>query len=155
MGHGKDRKEREAAPVLARNSPELRQQVAVLAGQVRELGARVTPVVGGQEPASTSADRMIAAAERAAAEIRRSALREAQRIRVGSVTPGEEAAELLASARRQRDTLALIATEIGRLENSAGVLRTQVRSLEGELANMIEVLSGPAASPGTSRRPRE
>ena len=154
MGHHKDRKAREAPPVLPRHSPELRRQVAVLAGQVRELAARGTPDGGGQNPAPTSAERMIAAAERAAAEIRGSALREAQRIREGSVTPGEEAAELLAAARRQRDTLTAIAAEIERLENSAGVLRTQVRSLEGELANMIEVLSGPAASPGTSRRPR-
>ena len=153
MDHRKDRKDSEAAPVLAPDSPELRRRVAVLAGQVRELGARVTPVGARPEPARTSAERMIAAAERAAAEIRRSALREAQRIREGGVEPGEEATGLLASARRQRHTLAVIAAEIERLEKSTGVLRTQMRSLEGELAHMIGSLSGPAASPGTSQRP--
>lgn len=155
MSHREDRKERAAAPVLARGSPELRAQVAVLAGQVRELKARVTPAAAGPQPVRTSAERMIAAAEQAAAEIRASALREAQRIREGSIGPGEEAAGLLAAARRQRHTVAVIAAEIERLESSAAILRTQMRLLEDELANMIEALSGPAASPGTSRRPRE
>jgi hypothetical protein len=145
MGHRKDRKDSEATPVLAPDSPELRRAVAVLAGQVRELGTRVTAAGAGPQPARTSAERMIAAAERAAAEIRRSGLREAQRIREGSVAPREEAAGLLASARRQRHTLAVIAAEIERLESSAAILRTQLQSLEGELANMIAALSGPAA----------
>ena len=149
MGHPKDRKESEPAQVLAPDSPELRRRVAVLAAQVRELGARATPA------ADTSAERMIAAAERAAAKIRESAQREAERIRAGSVTPAAEGAELLASARRQRHTLAVIAAEIERLEHSAGILRTQLRSLEGELANMVRALSVPAALPGTSRRPPE
>jgi len=159
MGHRKDSKDSGAppAPVLAPTSPELRRQVAVLAQQVRELGARATTTAGRGAPnaAGTSAERMIAAAERAAAEIRESAQREAERIRAGSVTPAEEAAGLLGSARRQRHTLAVIAAEIERLEHSAGILRTQLRSLDAELANMIGALNGPAASPGTSRRPRE
>lgn len=159
MGHRKDRKRSDTAPVpvLAPDSPELRRQVALLAGQVRELGARVSPA--GEAPQRTSAaktaERTIAAAERAAAEIRESAMREAQRIRAGGARSGDEEAELLASARRQRETLAAIAAEIERLEHSAGILRTQLRSLEGELTNIVRVLSGPAASPGTSRRPRE
>jgi hypothetical protein len=157
MGHRKDRKHREAAPMLAPDAPELRRRVAVLAGQVRELGARVTApdAGGGAESADRSAERMIAAAERAAAEIRESAQREAARIRAGSVAPAEEAADLLASARRQQHTLAVIAAEIEQLEHSAEALRTQLRSLDGKLEDMIGALSGPAASPGTSRRPHE
>ena len=159
MGHHKDTKDSDTAPmpVLAPDSPELRRQVALLAGQVRELGARVTPTGAAAErrPAATSAERTIAAAERAAAEIRASAMREAERIRSGSAGPGDEGGELLACARRQRQTLVVIAAEIERLEHTAGILRTQLRSLEGELTHMIGALNGPAASPGTSRRPRE
>ena len=157
MGHHKDRNSETApAPVLAPDSPELRRQVAVLAGQVRELGARVRPPGAAVErsPAGTSAERTIAAAERAAAEIRESAMREAERIRAGGATPDDEGAGLLAGARRQRQALVVIAAEIERLEQTAGILRTQLRSLEGELTNMIGALSGPAASRGTSPRPR-
>ena len=159
MGHHKDRKDSEAAPapMLAPDSPELRRQVAVLAGQVRELGAHVRPAGAAVErrPAGTSAERTIAAAERAAAEIRESAMREAERIRAGSATPSDEGAGLLACARRQRQTMVVIAAEIERLEHTTAILRTQLRSLESELTHMVGAFSGPAASPGTSRRPRE
>jgi len=152
MGHRKDRKGTEDAPrpVLAPDSPELRRRVAVLAGQVRDLGARA-----GTRETPTSTTRMLAAAERAASEIRESAQREAQRIRSGVVVPAQETAALLASARRQRHALAVIAAEVERLEQSAGILRAQLRALDAELAHMISALSAPAASRGTSRRPRE
>ena len=145
MGHRKDTKNSGTPPKLARDSPELRRQVAVLAGQVRELGTRATPAGATPEPAGVSAERMIAAAERAAAEIRESAAREAERIRTGSARSGEADAALLAGARRQRQALAVIAAEIEALERTTGILRTQLRSLEAELANMIGALSGPAA----------
>src|SRR5579863_9940500 len=111
MGHRKDRKDSDMAPapMLAPDSPELRRQVALLAGQVRALGAHGTPAgaAARRRPAGTSAERTIAAAERAAAEIRESAMREAERIRAGSAAPGDEGAALLACARRQRQTLAV------------------------------------------------
>ncbi len=132
-----------AAPVLAPDSPELRRQVAVLAGQVRELGARVRAAAAPRVEPDVAA--MVAVAERAAAEIRERAQREADRIRAQRPAPAAETALLLASARRQRHTLAVIAAEIERLEQSAGILRTQLRSLDAELANMISALSGPAA----------
>lgn len=145
MVHRKDSRERGAARVLARGSPEVRARVAVLAGQVRELRAGATPGRAEPQPPRASAEPMIAAAERAAAEIRRSALREARRIREGSVAPVDEPAGLPTSARRQRHTAEVIAAEIERLEHSMAVLRTRLQSFEGELADMTENLSGPAA----------
>src|ERR1700733_11349165 len=133
MSHRKDRKDSETAPapMLAPDSPELRRQVAVLAGQVRALGAHVTPVSAAVErsPEDRSAERTIAAAERAAAEIRESAMREAERIRAGGAAPSDEGAGLLAGARRQRQTLVVIAAEIERLEHTTAILRAQLRLL--------------------------
>ncbi len=135
--------------ILAPGAPELRERVAELAGQVRAL----------RRPAP-DAERILEAAERAAAEIRASAHREAERIRSQppaaiAAASDEDAAALLAAARRQRHTLAVIAAEIERIEDGAAVLRTQLRALEGELTGFIELLSAPSASPGTSRRPPE
>jgi flagellar biosynthesis/type III secretory pathway protein FliH len=141
-----------APPVLAPDTPEMRDAVTALAAQVRALGARVTgATTERQDPhVVAAAERMLAAAERAAAQIRESAQREAERIRAAGPPRAHDATGLIV---RQRHTLAALAAEIERIEHSAATLRAQLHSLETELANMVEALSRPAASRGTSRRP--
>ena len=136
----------------------MRRAVAELAGQVRELGARVAGATAerqtGPDPeAVATAELMLAAAERAAAQIREAAQREAARIRAANPASAHDATGVLATTRRQRQMLAVLAAEIERIEHSAAILRGQLRSLEAELANMVEALSRPAVSRGTSRRP--
>jgi len=155
-------------------SPELRAQIAALAEQVRRLrvrevpaasaapvtGARDEPLVPGDDAPSID---VIAMAERAASEIREAARLAAERIRAERPAPTGDLAALL---RRERATLALLAAETERIEQSVEALRSQVRALEAELAQLGEIVgatsrpapfrvaSGPDASRGTSPRPR-
>jgi len=149
---------------LERGSPELREQIAALAEQVRRLSARgpAPPPVppAGPPPAAPVrtasehsqprgellASDVIAMTERAAAQIRESARREAERIRAQSRSSGSvTAARLAGIVRRQRAALTALAAEIELLEQGAEALRAQLALLEGELAQIDEILgtSGP------------
>ena len=100
---------------------------------------------------------VIAAAERAALEIRTSAEREAASIRArasdGHVAPTTALEVTLA---RQRQTLAAFAAETDRIAHAAAVLGAQTRALDAESKRMYETLEGarhsesalePSASP--------
>jgi len=150
--------------------PELRVQIAALAEQVRRLSAhdgetaaavaiaaappasvgavQAPPPAVPAEPAGTRAGLnavdVIAMAERAAAQIRARAEREAERIRADRRRPtADAAAVLLAVLRRQRAALAVLAAETERLEQSAKIIRGQLRVFEDEVAAVHEILGAP------------
>lgn len=163
-GHG-------AAP--AQQSPELRARIEALAEQVRRLSVRgeavaavatapvrtaapaavPTPAPAAGDPVGVGAGLLavdvIAIAERTAAEIRERAAREAERIRGERrrPPPAAGAAELFAVLRRQHATLAVLAAETDRLEQSAEILRAQLRVLEAEIAAAYEILGTPPHPP--------
>ena len=119
------------------------------------------PATGGPPAAE-----LIASAELAAERIRESARREAERI-IGerSGQPRELSVALLAAVKRQRQTLAVLAAEAERIDQSAEILRAQIRLLDAEIQRTYELLgasprpvlstlpNGPGASPDTSLRP--
>ena len=89
---------------------------------------------------------VLAMTERAAAQIRESARREAERIRTQSRSSGSvTAARLTGIVRRQRAALIAMAAEIELLEQGAEALRAHLALLEDELAQIDEILgtSGP------------
>jgi DNA-binding PucR family transcriptional regulator len=129
--------------------PELRERIAQLAAQVRELAepaereqpppARAVGSAGADEPRPLDqvSDALIAAAERAAAEIRERALAEAARIASARLAPGAEGrAAMEGILERQRETLDALAAETARLEQGVEVLRAQIAALDSELERM-------------------
>jgi chromosome segregation ATPase len=129
--------------------PELRERIAQLAAQVRELAepaereqpppARAMGSAGANEqrPLEQVSDALIAAAERTAAEIRERALAEAARIASARLAPHDEGrAALEAMLERQRETLDALAAETTRLERGVEVLRAQIAALDSELERM-------------------
>jgi cell division protein FtsB len=139
--------------------PDLQAQVAALAEQVRRLGDRGDAVTAAAAPARREplasrtgeiAVDVIAIAERAAAEIRESARREAARI---ASRRSDDEPSLPDVVSRQRHALAALAAEVERIEHSAEILREQVRLLDTELHRVHALLSGPGASCDTSRHP--
>jgi hypothetical protein len=134
-------------------SPELRSQIAALAEQVRRLSVREAPgAPAARDPAAPDSGALaagvIALAEGVAEEIRRRAEQEARQIRAERRrAPSADADELFAVLRRQRAALAVLAAETERLEQSAEILRAQVRVLEAELTAAHEVLGTPQHPP--------
>jgi hypothetical protein len=131
---------REAAPAT-RSGRDLREQVALLAAQVRRLGERVGGEPARPEPADDRplGSSILETAERFAAEIRASAEREAERLRSDATRdPDVRLNGLAAMIDRHRDTLALLAAEH---ERSSAGLRAQIHALEGELAAIRATIS--------------
>jgi hypothetical protein len=169
-------------------APELRAQIAALAEQVRRLAEAqaakrpcgvAEPHASGAQgepyppPAELTIPRpdplavdIIAMAERAAAEIRETAQREAERIQSARPErPRAAVTDLLGILRRQGAAISVLDAEIERLAQTVEGLRAQARALEAELAQVHAIFgtspreaawitsSGPAASPGTSPHP--
>ena len=162
-GKQHSKKDRDAAPAGNVPAPELGRQIAALAEQVRRLGERaqapdahgvaVAPPTPAPSPAVDLAG-MIATAERIAEEIRASARREAARVEADRLHEGKAASSgLLAMVKRQRQTLAVLAAETRRIEQSAEILRTQVGALDAELQRMYDAL-GAAPRPPVDVRSR-
>ena len=91
---------------------------------------------------------MIATAERAAAEVRESARREAERIRAQRRDVRDATAtELLSVLRRQRLALAALAAEVARLEHTAQALHEQIDALDAELTAAHRILAALTPHP--------
>jgi len=128
--------------------PDLEAQVAALAAQVRRLGERLAP---NEVPASPPApdgtssakgllnERVLAAAEAVAAEIRADAEREAERIRSGAqLQAARQIEQLRAMVAQQREAVATLVREAEQLEQSVAAIRAQADTLDAELLALDE-----------------
>ncbi|MGA2470532.1 MAG: hypothetical protein ABSG64_07565 [Solirubrobacteraceae bacterium] len=132
-------------PSTQPGAPDLERQITALAAQVRRLGERLdgdAPTAAADPEASALTDAIIATAEAAAAQIRASAEREAERIRnSGTGVASERMAGLVTMLVRQRGTLATLAAQADRIGQAAASLGAEARALDSELRDTLAAIA--------------